>query len=456
MQKWVEDELKYLDLGDKRLNRRLKFSIDLLSQSPTASVPEACGDWAATKGLYRFWENTSVKAENIIKAHSKRTLDRIEEYTWVLLIQDTTDADFTAHSSTTGLGYLSKAYLTGLKIHNTMAVSPNGVPLGLLKQRVWARDIKELGKKHKRHQKDIKDKESYRWLEDFQATQNIIPEDITQVTIADREADIFELFALPRRPSDHLLIRATHNRRIEHPDKYLWDAIRKTEVKGKRIIEVGRRKGQSPREAELSVRFMTLTILPPKHLKDKYVPIEVQVILAEEENPPEGIKAISWLIITTLPVNSFEDAIQIIIWYSYRWLIERFHYVLKSGCKLEDLQLQTGERLQRALATYSIVAWRLLWLIYESRLNPDMQCDTVLEEDEWKALCIEMYNKGVLKEIPNKPPSFQEAVRYIAMLGGFLARKSDGNPGVKTLWRGYRKLQEKVGFWRALKNSDIS
>ena len=201
---------------------------------------------------------------------------------------------------------------------------------------------------------------------------------------------------------------------------------------------------------------MTITILPPIRLKDNYAPIEVQVILAEEENPPENIEAISWLIITTLPVNSFEDAVQIIIWYSYRWLIERFHYVLKSGCKLEELQLQTGERLQRALATYSIVAWRLLWLIYESRVNPDMQCDTVLEEDEWKALCIEMYNKGVLKEIPNKPPSLQEAVKYIAMLGGFLARKSDGNPGVKTLWRGYRKLQEKVGFWRALKNSDIS
>ncbi len=456
MQKWVEDELKYLDLGDERLNRRLKFSIDLLSQSPTASVPEACCDWAATKGLYRFWGNDSVKAENIIKAHSKRVLDRIDEHSLVLSIQDNTDADFTAHSSTTGLGYLAKSYLAGLKIQNNMIVSPNGVPLGLLWQQVWTRDIKEFGKKHKRRQKDIKDKESYYWLKGFQATQKLIPEHITQVTIADREADIFELFALPRRPNDHLLIRAAHNRRIEHPDKYLWDAIRKTEVKGERTIEVGRRKDQPPREAELSVRFTTLTILPPKHLKDKYDPIEVQVILAEEENPPENIEAISWLIITTLPVNSFEDAIQIIIWYSYRWLIERYHYVLKSGCKLEELQLQTGERLQRALATYSIVAWRLLWLIYESRVNPDMQCDTVLEEDEWKALCIEMYNKGVLKEIPNKPPSFQEAVKYIAMLGGFLARKSDGNPGVKTLWRGYRKLQEKVGFWRALKNSDIS
>ncbi len=455
MQEWVEKELKYLDLGDKRLNRRLKFSIDLLSQNPTASVPEACGDWAATKGLYRFWENPSVKAESIINAHSKKTLDRIKEHSLVLTIQDTTDLDFTAHPSTKGLGYLDSPLLSGLKVHHSMAVSSDGVPLGLLRQQVWTRDIKELGKKHKRHQKDIKDKESYRWLESFKATQNLIPSDITQITIADREADIFEFFALPRRPNDHLLIRATHNRRIKHPDKYLWDAIRKTEIKGKRIIKVERRKGQRQRKAELSVRFATFTLLPPDYLKNKHEPIEVQVILAEEENPPEGVKAISWLLITTLPVNSFEDAIQCIIWYTYRWLIERYHYVLKSGCKLEELQLETGERLQRALATYSIVAWYLLWLIYESRVNPNRQCDTVLEEDEWKVLCIEMHNKGILKEIPNKPPSLQEAVRWIAMLGGFLGRKSDGNPGVKTLWRGYRRLQEKVAFLRALKNLGI-
>lgn len=165
-------------------------------------------------------------------------------------------------------------------------------------------------------------------------------------------------------------------------------------------------------------------------------PVKLQVILALEENPPDGIKPISWLLLTTLKVNSFEEAARYVRWYTYRWLIERYHYTLKSGCGIEKLQLETTRRIDMALATYSIVAWRLLWLTYEARFNLDMPCDSVLEIDEWQSLCATI-NKNPIP--PKKPPSLREAVRMIAILGGFLGRKGDGEPGVKSIWRGLRR-----------------
>ncbi len=163
-------------------------------------------------------------------------------------------------------------------------------------------------------------------------------------------------------------------------------------------------------------------------------PVKLQVILAEEENPRPGVNPISWLLLTSLDIRSFESAITCVRWYSYRWLIERYHFVLKSGCGLEKLQLETGRRIEMALATYSIVAWRLLWLTYQARLHGEESCESFLEEHEWQSLCATIHKKS---PPPEKPPSFREAVRMIASLGGFLGRKGDGEPGVKTIWLVY-------------------
>jgi len=235
-----------------------------------------------------------------------------------------------------------------------LCVSATGVPLGLLHQQVWARDTATLGKKHQRHKKETKDKQSQRWLTAVEATQTAIASEIDVVTVADREADIYDLFALPRRPGSHLLIRAAHNRCVKHQDtqkevERLHYAIRQTPACGQLTLELRRHREREARPCTLTLRSTTLEIQPPEnHLyRNRLQPVRVQVILAQEKQPPSGKDAVSWLLLTTLPITGFEDVVQYLRWYSYRWLVERYHYVLNSGCRLEQLQLEAADRIQR-------------------------------------------------------------------------------------------------------------
>jgi hypothetical protein len=231
-----------------------------------------------------------------------------------------------------------------------------------------------------------------------------------------------------------LLIRAEHNRKVQHELDYLIPTIEQAPVLGQHTIELERNPERPARSATLTVRAMQVTIEVPRHHKQpkQCQPVTLNVLLVEESTPPAEGKPIRWLLLTTLSIDSFEQAWQCVVWYSLRWLIERFHFTLKSGCRIEQLQLETAERLLNALATYSIVAWRLMWLTYSARLSPDDSCETVLQRAEWKLL----RRKFEPKNRAQRPPSIRQAVRWIAQLGGFLARKGDGEPGLKTLWRG--------------------
>jgi hypothetical protein len=431
------------------LNQRLVRLVEDLASQPHQSIPQACATWAATKAAYRFWDNDRVKAEAIRSAHQLSTVERIAQQSMVLAIQDTTDLDFTHHSATKGMGYLEQPQMRGVKVHSVFGVSPEGVPLGLIHQQVWARPLEQLGQKHQRRKRSTEQKESQRWLSAQQATEEAIDKAVGILTIADREADIFDFLAQPRRADSHLLIRATHNRRVIQETPYLLPNMRQTPICAQITLELARNPQRPARLARLSVRFKTLEIAPPRHHRQRsqYQPIRVQVILAEEEEPPVGEPAVSWLLLSTLPVESVEQAMQCLRWYSLRWLIERYHYVLKSGCRIEQLQLETKERIERALATYSIVAWRLLWLTYQARQHPEQSCETVLQADEWQALACRMLKT---RKPPTKSPSLRQAVRWIAQLGGFLARKGDGEPGVKTLWRGLARLHDIAEMWKLL------
>jgi len=447
VESWAAKELAYVDLGDKRLEARLVRIVESLAAHPTASVPEASGSWAATKATYRFWDSQQVSPEAIRAGHQKAVVERIMQYPIVLLIQDTTDLNFTHHPATKGLGYLDVPTQRGLKAHSTLAATVEGVPLGLVYQEVWARDPAQLGISNRRSQRETKEKESQRWLTALAASQEAIPAGIVTVTVADREADFYDLFAAPRRPEAHLLIRGAHNRLVNHEARYLWQAIRQSPVQGHFTIELGRREDRPARAATLAVRYQTLEIQPPRNRagRRRLPAIPVQAILVEEVSPPEGQQAICWLLLTTLPVRSLSDARRAVYWYSLRWLVERYSYVLKSGCRIEELQLETAERLQRALATYAIVAWRLLWLTYEARRNPETPCDVVLEAHEWQALYCKIHNTP---HPPSTPPTLREAVVWIARLGGFLARRHDGDPGVQTIWRGLRRLDDIASTWQ--------
>jgi hypothetical protein len=415
-------------------------------EKPCSSIPEACVDWANTKAVYRFYSNEKVKATSIMEGHLLKVLERTEKYQIILKAQDTTDLDYTNHKSKKDTGYL-KRYSNGLSVHSTIAISPDGIPLGIINQQVWARDNEQKGKAEKRYEKNIEQKESYRWLESLKETEKLFENTKLQVMIADRESDIYDLFTLSRRKNSHFLIRAGQNRLLQHVDRKLFTAIEKSNSKGKFTIEVGRKKGQSSRIAELDVKYERLIIKAPKNTSKEIKTVELNVILVEETNPPDGIEAIKWILLTTLEINSLEDALTYVRWYSYRWLIERYHYVLKSGCNIEQLQLE--DNTEKAVAFYSIIACLLLRMTYQARIETQVSCEEILTKNEWQSLYVLVHKKA---DFPKEIPTMKEAIRWLARLGGFLARKSDGEPGVKTLWRGCRTFYDIIEGVNLLNN----
>jgi len=415
-------------------------------ENPQSSIPEACDDWATTKATYNFYSNDKVKAELIMEAHVLKTLEKAEKYPLILKAQDTTELDYTSHESKKDSGYLKK-YRNGLSVHSTLAISDDGVPLGIIHQKTWFRDEQEKGKTSDRYKKSIKQKESNRWLESLQETEKLFENTKIQVTIADRESDIYDFFALPRKKNSHFLIRAGQNRLLKEVDEKLFQAIESSPYKGKLNVEVPRKKGQASRTAELTIKYESLEIKAPKNTPKETKSVKLNVILVHEQNPPDDSEAIKWILLTTLEINILEDALKYVRWYSYRWLIERYHYVLKSGCNIENLQLE--DNTDKAVAFYSIIACLLLQMTYQARLKSEVSCEEVLTKQQWQTLYVLVHKKA---DIPKKTPSMKEAVRWIARLGGFLARKSDGEPGVKTLWRGLRRFYDIIEGVNLLNN----
>ena len=266
------------------------------------------------------------------------------------------------------------------------------------------------------------------------------------VTVADREADSFDLFARPRPPRCDLLVRAVHDRRVTAETRRLWATARAAPGSVVVPVAVGRRADRPPREARLTLRWTPAALLPPRHRPGRAArpPVPVTAVLAEEPAPPPGEAPICWLLLTTRPVADGEAAPACVRWYASRWLVERFRYALKSGCRVEARQLRTTARLGRALAVSAIVAWRLLWLTHLSRAEPDQPCTAALTAAEWQVL---FRTRHPTAPLPAQPPPLGQAVRWLARLGGWLDRAGDGEPGVKVLWRGPRRLDDLTLGW---------
>jgi len=439
---WAKDELRDAALGDKRRGARLVRLVAALSLRPASSVPDACGSWGATKGAYALWSNPAVSPEAILAPHAERTCERAAGEEVVLAIQDTTSLDFTSHPATKGLGPLENEHLLGILMHSVLLATTEGVPLGLVHQEFWTRDPQSVGKRDQRRQKETRDKESRKWLTGLQVTMERV-NGKRVVTVADAEGDLYDHLAWPRQEGTELLIRAAQDRCVSDEARLLWAAMESVRPHGRWPVRVSRKEDLPGRTAIVSVRWRRVEIEPPVHRKDRrrlrVVPLNA--VLVREEEPPEGVEPLEWLLLTSLKVETLEEARQCAEWYSHRWLIERYHYVLKSGCRVEDLQLETAERLERAVATYDLVAWRLLWLTYQARRQPEAPCTLALEREEWETLYCVTHKTS---QPPRTPPSLRDAVRWIAQLGGFLGRKGDGEPGPKTLWRGYRRLTDVI------------
>lgn len=281
-----------------------------------------------------------------------------------------------------------------------------------------------------------------RWLRVEAASLAALPPGVRAVTVADREADLFPLLAAARPAHADLLIRATHPRRVAEAEGTLWAAVAAAPASGEHTVMLRRSDERPPRTARCTVHVRPVTLLPPQNQRagERWTaPVALTAILVQEGQPPAGTTALGWLLLTTRPVPDLATAQELIGWYGGRWLIERYHFVLKSGCRVEALPLQTAARLERALAVYGLVAWRLLWLTYLARAQPEAPCTVALREVEWQPLCCRLQHTATP---PASPPTLQAAVRAIAALGGFLGRRHDGDPGVLTLWCGLTRLHD--------------
>jgi len=450
---WATAELGQAQFGDQRLSKRYVQIVEACAAKLGSSLPQACGSLKATKACYRFLSSEQVTPEKLLNEHQRQTAQRCQEqHQDILAVQDTADVDLSSHRALKELGYLQTSMQRGIMIHTSMAVTPQGDVLGLLDQQSWVRPVEQLGKRHQRRSKATAQKETQRWLDSQAQAFACLKTSTRVIAIADREADFYEFFASQRPANAEVLVRVRHDRRLSTKAgteiTHMLQALAESPEAGRISLEILRAMDRPARTAILAVRYTSVSIPAPTHRPiDPGLPkqIDVQLVIAEEVDPPIGVTPILWILLTTMAVNDLEAAVQCIEYYSKRWLIERFHYTLKSGCGVEDLQLESLSGLRNAIAMLSIVAWRIMRVLYHSRVQPQSSCQTMFESLEWQLLYAKEHPG---KPLPEQPPSLAQAVLWLAKLGGFLARRSDGNPGIKTLWRGLNRLRDMTEAWK--------
>jgi hypothetical protein len=451
---WCLDEFAAAELGDARLNARCGELAVQLAKQPNGPINRSCEDWADTKAAYRFFDNDQVTPERIQLPHYERTVERMAQQKRVLAVQDTSFLNYTPHPKTQGLGEIGKKSQNqrGFGLHSTLAVTLGGLPLGLLTQSFFTRPIGEPSHTPVECRKlPIEEKESYRWLQAFEQIIALTPPDVEVITVCDAEADIYEMFTLAQERPAPLLVRASSNRvLLEDEFHKLWPKLEHQSRSGSYSIQVIGNNKRKARTATVSVRFGEATFRPPWRPNGVKLPaVTLQAILVKEENPPADVdEPIEWLLLTNVSVPTFAAASEIIGWYCCRWQIELFHKVLKSGCRVEDCRLRTAERLFNFIALTSIIAWRLHWMTYINRCRPNLPCTVALTTIEWEALYMRIHKTH---ELPDFVPTIYQAIRWIAKLGGFLGRKSDGEPGLTTTWRGWQRLRDIADTWYLVK-----
>lgn len=451
---WIIKEFGNLAISCGRTIKRFIKTMETLSRKPDSSIAAASENIAEAKAIYRLLGDENLTNEVVLSSHRKQTIMEIKDSgtQTILCVQDTSDIDYTNLKATTGLGeYGGDVNSRGLKLHTTIALTTDGIMTGILDQKIWVRDPEDRGKRHTRQTRPIEEKESYKWLEAMERSNKGIPSDIRVINICDREADLFEFFYKAISEEKLFLVRAMHNRKSTDELK-IFDQIQALEATGNILIEIPRdtRNNRPKRTADIELRHLKVEIPVPVKVRKYYSnkePLKVNLILAQEINVPEGIEPIQWYLVTNVDIESFEDILEKIKWYVQRWKIERFHYILKSGCKIEKLQSDDAERLKKLILMYSIIAARILCLTYYAREMPQASCDIMFDEEEWTVL-YRIANKT--SKCPPIAPTMKEAVAYLAKLGGFLGRKGDGEPGVEVIWRGLRELSTVLQYYKHL------
>jgi hypothetical protein len=450
---WIEEELMDVDFGDRRLSQRCKLLLGRLAADPQASINGACQGWAESVAAYRFFDNEAVDEQKVLAPHREATLRRMGQYPVVLLVQDTTELDYTRPDLVVaGAGPLNEEERIGFLDHVHVAVTPERLLLGVVGMHLWARDWETFRTCKQRKFDPLQTKESYRWLEGYRDACRLA-EELPQtqiINVADSESDIYECF-LEGRPAEaspraEWIIRAGEDRSLPERDeeagpycyRKLWDAMAQAPVLGRRRLKVPKTPQRKARQAKITLRAQRVRLQPPYRRGVRLPQVELHVILVREEKPPAGEAPIEWLLLTSLPIDTLAEVLLVIDYYACRWQIEVFFRVWKTGCKVEQIQLETEQRLRPCLALYKIVAWRVLYVTMLGREAPDLPCDLLFAEEEWKSawmICKE-------RKPPKRPPSLKVFLPMIAELGGYNGRKHDGPPGPKALWIAIRRITD--------------
>ena len=458
----ISDELVGIDVGDKRLNRRSMEVIEALSVDPGASINGSFEKWSDTLAAYRLFDNPNVTPEAILEPHYQATLKRIDEQPVVLIVQDTTELDFSKHPPVDA-GCLNKANRFGLYDHTHLAITPAGLPLGVVGAKTFERSAESLGKMQERRQLPLEKKESFRWLEGYQLADTVSKQcPKTQIiNVADREADIYDIFMEAQKeteaPRAQFVIRSKEHRctneRIppsEHGQRIavyrkFRDELIQSPSRIRTTLSLPQTPKRATRVAEVEVRAKEVTLRHPKNRKGlPDVPCNI-VYVQEVSTPEDGDAPLEWWLITSLPVTTIDDIERVIDYYKARWAIEIYFKVLKTGCKVEEIQLETMPRLKNSLAFYQIIAWRILYLTHLNRECPNVSCTTVFEDYEWQPV----WRITTKKELPTKAPSLSEFMALLSSLGGYNNRANERPPGPQTIWIGLRRMVDYARAWLA-------
>lgn len=445
----ISAELEGIDLGDKRLNKRCKRLIEALAVDPQLSINASCNGWNETHAAYELLDHSKTTPAKILHPHQAETLRRIQQHPVVLIPQDTTELDDTAHPAKDAR-CLNKRNRFGFYEHVELAVTPNGLALGVLGTQSFDRNPDSLGVPRDRRPLAIEDKESYRWLQGYRHAcelQALCPK-TTLVSIADREGDIYDLFVEYRDhdgPRAEFITRAQQARSTVDRDlaagpqafcKVLQE-LRESALLGTRTIELPATPKRKARQAVLELRALTITVKPP-HGRAAMQPVTMNIVLVEEVGGPGDGTDVSWQLLTSLSIDTLEAAWLVVDYYRQRWTIEVYFKTLKTGCRVEAMRLETTARLKNALALYEVIAWRILYLTHLNRTNPKTPCDQVFAEHEWKSVW------SVTKRIPPplKPPTLAEFLRLLTSLGGYNNRATERPPGPLPFWLGLRRMHD--------------
>lgn len=455
-EQWAQMEFGLVELSDRRLTHRLTQVACALVQCPSGTLPQAFEQWSELKSAYRFFSNQNVSYQAIISPHCQRTAQLCKQPGEYLLVEDGTYLDFSAHQHTEGLGRIGNDRGRGLLLHTALMLrvenwqldqTPEVTVMGLLGQKCWARTgTSARAKKERWRQRVGRPRESERWAEVL-TQMDALPEQVQWIYIADRESDIYEVFERCSAHGVGFIVRAQYARALVEEDQSVFEAVAQAEVLGRFTLELRTRGDCVQRTAEVEVRSRRVKLQGVWRPGGDRPAVELNVVEAREINAPEGVEPIRWVLLTSLPAESFVQARRIIARYARRWVIEEYHKALKTGANIEASQLETAERLQALLGVLAIVAVRLLNSKLLARSRPEEIIPAGTLSPEAMAILEAKFGR------PEKGWTHASLLIAIARMGGFLARRGDGSPGWITIWRGWQRLNAMAEGVQALRGN---